>query len=341
MNAPGTVPSLLASASLGDASRVALILNPLSFRAARGRLAHTARQLAARHGADCLEAREPAQFCAAVDDCLARGLRRLVILAGDGTVHAIADHLAHLPEHVAQPQLCVLGGGRTNLIAGDVGGRGGLVRKLDAALAGRGFDDPAREQRRHALLMEQASGPSRAGFFVAGAMIDDIIRLVHERRHGGTGWHRTGHAATPWSLLRMLLRALFLGERLLPPRPHLRLDAGALGRMDGLTRVLVASTLEHQQGLLDPYANRGEGPLRITAVSEATRGFWMRLPLILVGRFTSAMRLEHGYLSGRCAQLEVHGLRSYTLDGEKFDADPNQPLVIRAGRELRFMVPPR
>ncbi|MET0984304.1 MAG: hypothetical protein ABW034_02745, partial [Steroidobacteraceae bacterium] len=63
------------------------------------------------------------------------------------------------------------------------------------------------------------------------------------------------------------------------------------------------------------------------------------LPRVLLGRFTSRMNPEHGYLSGRCERLEVLGLERYTLDGEKFETDPTRPVVIRRGPTLRFIVP--
>ena len=64
----------------------------------------------------------------------------------------------------------------------------------------------------------------------------------------------------------------------------------------------------------------------------------MRLPRVLTGRFTPAMQAGD-YLSGRCESLRVHGLSSYTLDGEEFEADPALPVTIRRGPPLTFLTP--
>jgi hypothetical protein len=102
--------------------------------------------------------------------------------------------------------------------------------------------------------------------------------------------------------------------------------------------VLIATTLEHRRGLLNPYAARGQGPLRVTAVASGVP-FWRRLPRILLGRFSARWDLSQGYLSGRCDGLTVTGLGGYTLDGESFDCDAERPVRFRAGPRLRFIQP--
>jgi hypothetical protein len=51
------------------------------------------------------------------------------------------------------------------------------------------------------------------------------------------------------------------------------------------------------------------------------------------------MNPDSGYLSGRCNQVTINGLTSYMLDGEAFDVDPNQPVIIGTGPRLRFIRP--
>jgi hypothetical protein len=37
--------------------------------------------------------------------------------------------------------------------------------------------------------------------------------------------------------------------------------------------------------------------------------------------------------------VDISGLSGYMLDGEPFDADPDRPVTITAGRRLRFLKP--
>lgn len=330
LSEPLPAPALSAVRQAG----VCFIVNSRSFRVSNGRLAADAIALAKAHGADLVEADDPETLSAGLDRCLARGPSRLIVLSGDGTVQFIVDRLARLPAGTPLPQLLLLGGGRTNLTAADLNGRGALLKKLESGLSGATL--PVEE--RETLCIEQTPAPPRHGFFVAAAMIDSAIRKCQQRRQSGRGELRIGHSSTAWSLLRLAVLAL-LGRRPLAPNPELDIRAHGLAGIGGVMRVLIATTLQHRQGLFDPYAAQGEGGVRLTAVAQSARGFWPKLPLILMGRFTPRMRPENGYLSGRCKAVEVSGLGTYTLDGEKFDCDPTRPVVIRSGPRLRFLVP--
>ena len=57
-------------------------------------------------------------------------------------------------------------------------------------------------------------------------------------------------------------------------------------------RLLLATTLLHRTGPLDPYAPRGDGPLRLTAVTAGARRFWPALPRLLTGRYSAAMTAD-------------------------------------------------
>lgn len=346
--ASGTSPPLIAphpgfppaqATRAGAEPPPCLIVNPRSYGASCGNLAAQAMALATAHGADIIQADRPSQLAAGLDSLLARGTRRVFVLAGDGTVHAIADHLARLPDGCPLPQLLILAGGRTNLTAADLGGHRAVLRTLEYALA-RSRDGGAgglRVQYRHTLTVEQDPAPPRQGFFVAAALVDSAIRECHSHRETGSGPLRTGKLSTFWCLLQLAVLAL-LGRSPISC-PDLDIEAADIGRLRGRIRVLIATTLIHGEGLFDPYAKRGAGPVRVTAVAARATGFWRFLPRLLTGRFSERMDVEQGYLSGRCERVEVHGLATYTMDGEKFDTDPTRPVVIRSGLRIGFLTP--
>jgi hypothetical protein len=316
-----------------------LVVNPRSFTVASGKLAARASALAKTHGADVIEAGEPTQIAAGLDDVLARGVRRLFVLGGDGTVQAVVDYLARRSAGFAMPQLLVLGGGRTNLTAADLQGGGSALKKLESALI-RSARDPVGGfplEHRHTLVIEQSPAPPRHGFFVAGAIVDSLIRTCHRDRATGNGRLRTGTYSTAWTLLKEAVPAL--RGRAPYVFPGLDLEVPGLGRLCEPMRLLLATTLTHDNRMLNPYADRGEGILRVTAVTARAQGFWRSLPRLVTGRYSEAMDINHGYLSGRCERFVVHGLDAYTLDGQSFRTDPARPVEVHTGPRIAFLMP--
>jgi diacylglycerol kinase (ATP) len=318
------------------AAPACLIVNPHSFRASNNDLAGRATRMARAHGAEVVSAFHPIQLERELDRQIAAGQDKVFVLGGDGTVHAIVDHLARKPAGTRIPQLLILGGGRTNLIASDFDGRGRLLAKLEASLQRACRQEPFRVDARPTLAVEQAPAPVRYGFFVAAGLIDSLIREAHRHRADGEGMMREGRFSTAWSFVKLIVRTLTGRGGLVVP--HLRVTSTGTENLLEPARVLVASTLEHREGWLHPYAARGAGPLRFTAIGESAP-FWRRLPRILTGRYSAAMTTERGYFSGRGDRLEVLGLPGYTLDGEKFDADPDQSVVFRTGPRIEFLLP--
>ncbi|MGQ0619019.1 MAG: diacylglycerol kinase family protein [Panacagrimonas sp.] len=328
MNAPDAVLQIAGLAPC-------LIVNPKSFRASRGDLAARAVALATAYGAEVIQAHRPVSIIAALDRVLKLGSRRMIVLSGDGTMQAMIDHLAGLPPGSPMPQLLLLGGGRSNLIPADFGGRGKLLNKLESALRRCRDGATFKVEERFTLSIEQSPAPPRRGFFMAAGVIDDAVRACRQHRNSGSGWLRKGHLSTAWYLLKQAILALAGRSPL--SCSTLDIDAPSCGRLQGPSRVLIASTLLHREGWFNPYADRGVGPLRVTAVARSAPGFWRSLPRILLGRFTRRLNLERGYLSGRCDQVTVLGMTGYSLDGEAFDTDPTRPVVIRTGPRMSFL----
>ncbi|GAB3663668.1 diacylglycerol kinase family protein [Ramlibacter alkalitolerans] len=331
----GAVPDPAAAGVEGASLPPCLIVNPLSFRASRG-LAQEACELARARGAEVVSIDSPAALSAAVETILARRQRKVMVLAGDGTVRAVVEQLAALPAGAWIPDLLVLPGGRTNLIANDLIPGAAALDLLRRALAPAHRWDASIAER-FTLCIEQDGAPARHGFWVGAALIDSVIRRTHEHRAGGTGALRTGHLSTVAALLGLASKALRGRSGLTAPR--LRVRAGAAGvLMEGPVSLLVATTLHHRKGLFDPYVSRAADDLRLTAVSRHADRFWACLPRLLTGRFSPAMDPAHGYVSGSFARVEITGVAGYSLDGEAYDADPQRPLILRRGTRLRFVV---
>jgi hypothetical protein len=320
----------------GDATRPCLLVNPRSFRANRSGLARKAGALARAAGLEVRHVTTPPSLRATLDELRQRGQQQLWILSGDGTLHALAEYFAAVPDEWS-PALLLLAGGRANVVPRECGGYPAMpaLRRALAALA-RG--QVLAERRLHTLRVAQRGQPDRHGFLLAGAMIYEGVRACALNHQRGDGWRHNSFMADPLVLLKLGLQVL-AGRSPLPPYPQATVRMPGTGELAAPLRVLVAATLEMHSALYNPFAARGSGPLRLTAVAAGAKSFWRNVPAMIRGRFSQDMDLAHGYLSGRASRAEVLGLAGYALDGEIFAADPGLPLELSTGPMLRVLRP--
>jgi hypothetical protein len=314
-------------------NRPCLIINPRSFRASWLGYARRGTRLARAAGLDVHQVFDPPSLCALLDRLHASGQQQIWVLAGDGTLHAMADYFA-VRAGDWSPGLLLLAGGRANLVPRECGGYP-AIPMLRRALAAWRERRPLREERLLTLQVSQAGQPTRHGFLLAGAMIHDVLdKLV---AHRAAGFWRSGFLSGPYVYSKLIVLGL-LGRKPLPPAARLVTRLAGRGELVAPTRILLASTLELRRALYNPFAARGTGPVRLTAIA-ADAPFWRHLPAIIKGRFDNNMDLAQGFLSGRGERAELLGVTGYALDGEIFAADPAQPLVFTAGVALKVLHP--
>lgn len=317
------------------ASRPCLLVNPRSYRASRHDLAGRVTRLALQAGLEVHEIYDPDTARACFDNLRARRQRQVWLLAGDGSIHAIAEYLSELPVGDWSPALLLLAGGRANVVPRECGGypaMPALRRALAALRAGRALA----EQSLPTLRVTQEGAPVRHGFFLAGGVIHHGIRYCSEHRAAGNGWLNRSWFADPWALLKLSAKVWF-GRSPLPPYSDVTVRMTGAAPFTAPLRVLLASTLKLTAALYNPFAARGQGPVRLTAVAANANRFWRRLPGVLRGRFDRHMDHDEGYLSGRCVSAELLGVEGYALDGESFTADPRRPLRLEAGLSLTVL----
>jgi diacylglycerol kinase (ATP) len=308
-------------------------VNPRSFHLSHRDRAWQLETLAGRAGIPCLRVQDREPIADALDALIDGGARVIAIAGGDGTIQGALTHLATVPSE-RTPKLIVLGGGRTNLTPRDFGARGGPVALFQRALRPDAWLQPL---RRRVLTLSQPGMAPVSGFFLAGALVDHLVRDCHAYRAAGSGPLRHGAPSTAWFLLRTAAQAMAGAYRYAPPT--LAVQAPPLGDLSGPMPLLLCTTLDHSGDLLNPYARRGEGTLRLLAVRSDARAFWQRVPRIVRGRFTEQMNAAAGYLSGRCEHIEIAGLPSVSLDGQELELDSTMPLSIAAGPEFEFLQP--
>ncbi|MEX0914660.1 MAG: diacylglycerol kinase family protein [Wenzhouxiangellaceae bacterium] len=314
---------------------LAALINPLSFRMSlHDRAARSAGRVRA-HGGEVFEVTDLAQIEGALEQALGRSIRRLVIAGGDGTLQGVVSYLARHVEPARMPELILLSAGRTNYVAEDIGTASHFLATLERILA----TPPERLHPvdRPTLKLEHPLIGEQHGFFLAGAMVDEVIRYVHRWQAERDTWLRRRHAASTAGVLSLALRRALGRYRFELPR--LAIESDNLGRIDAACRFLLMSTLNHDRSLVDPYARRGDGPVRLTAIARGAKRLPLRLANVARGRFSAGMNTENGYLSGRCSSIMINNLASITLDGQEFDLDARAPLKVSSGPVFRFLRP--
>jgi hypothetical protein len=319
------------------AARPRVIINPRSFRASRRGLAQRVAAATQRHGLEVTLASTPTEFRRALDQLRAQQAQQIWMLAGDGTVQATAEYLAEPASSDWSPALLLLGGGRANVVPRDMGGYPAwpcLQRALQALEDGRSLE----EEQLLSLRVEQDGAVTRHGFFLAGAVVYAGIRLCQQHRDGGTSWLHRSWFADPYVLLKIAAQVV-VGRSPLPSYSDAQVRTGDGTVMRAPLRLVLASTLAMREALYNPFAPRGSGAVRLTAVAANARYFWRHLPGMFKGRFGDDMSVQQGYLSGRFAEAEITGLDGYALDGELIAADPARPLRLTHGIPMRMLRP--
>ncbi|CAN5129349.1 diacylglycerol kinase family protein [soil metagenome] len=313
-----------------------LLVNPRSFAASRG-LADKMIATATAHGADVVVIHDRQSLADAMTTILSRRQAQVMLFGGDGTVRGVIEHLANLPAGSWMPDLAVLPGGRTNLIAADLGMRGrrplATMKRALLRAKTRNWHDYVSE--RPVLCIEQAASQTRFGFFMGAAWIDSAVRRCDVHRGLGVGPWYQGPYSSLFCVATMFYRAA-LGRPVFDS-VDLQVEMDGTRSTSGRVRLLYATTLLHERGMLNPYARSGQGDLRLTSIASRAVGFWRLLPRVVVGRFSASMTKETGYLSGHGERMTITGLKSFSLDGEPFEVDPTLPVTIRTGPRLRFV----
>lgn len=270
-----------------------------------------------------------------VRDMAQGGVTELFISSGDGTIQEILTLIAEEKPFAAQPRICLLPHGTTNLSANDLGFR---RRSLAAqanfitALAPAGLC--ARNTIRCA---NPGDHKVRHGMFVGTGAVA-VATLYCQQAFNEKG------VKGQWAVAGTLLAALrkyFFSAR--DPEDESRFDhpypisvtAGGEIRAAGPLLLHMSTTLERLVLGVNPFWGERTGPIRTTLIPYPVPSVarWM-LPVMYGGENRQG---PPGSASFSSRSLEVSSGDMFVIDGEFFPPPQGEPLRLEAGPSFDFM----
>lgn len=260
----------------------------------------------------------------------------LVINGGDGTVQAALTEL-HGGRHFGDspPPVAVLPNGKTNLIALDLGAQGDPLRALERVVELAKADLAPHIVQRELIALSHGAGSGRPvlGMFLGGAGLADSILYCRHKLYPLGLPNGICHFLTA---VAVLVSALFgIRAAFLPPRPSpIRISLVRDGQISGRFTFLIVTTLEKL--LLGGRVEASHGRLRLMAVDQNAGALFRAVFAALRGRLgrnrMAGVHVEQGDL------IRIEGDRSSViLDGEIFQADAGQPIVLRTTPPVPFL----
>jgi hypothetical protein len=265
----------------------------------------------------------------------------LVINGGDGTVQAALTEIYH-GGHFGDtpPPVAVLPNGKTNLIAHDLGAVGdpieALARVLDLVRTDIVPHIVSRE------LIELTGGRAGSdqrpvlGMFLGGAGLADTILYCRHKIYplGLPNW--AAHGLT--FLLGLI--SVIVGRRspLLPAKwAPIKISVTKSGAMQGKLAFVMVTTLERL--LLNgsmTVAGQRPGAMQLLVIERNLLSIFGALFAALRGRL--GLRTIRGVHLERGDEIRIAGQRSSViLDGEMFEANDDQPIVLRPTAPVPFL----
>lgn len=267
---------------------------------------------------------------------LAKKADLLVVVGGDGTLHAVLGHLFAPGRVGTAPAVLAVPAGTTNMSALDLGVRGRPLTVLERLHARLGQQaDPALSARVRPVLQVTRTGslPLCGMFFGAGIIARGVEYFSRHVHASGI----TGEAASGLVVARFLgaLLGADRGGLSAPVQAQISGISGLEGRQPYL--VILASVLDRLLLGMRPYWGPEPAPIHFTAVRAHPAHLTRRLLPLLRGR-GAGLAVEEGYASANvqalCLQLEG----PFVMDGQCYDANGVTLSLALAG-SVTFVCP--
>jgi hypothetical protein len=263
------------------------------------------------------------------------GVDVLVMNGGDGTLQHLLTHLFGEGGPSWRPMIAPIRGGRTNMVASDLGAQRDPVKSLETLLAATRAGDVEALRAPRAVLrvdLERERNVQYGMFFGAGAL-HRAVGLAHE----SLPEEKVGAWGAGLITGLLIARAAIgkLSGVLVPDKLRLALD----GNDGGTSEVMLAmaSTLDRLFLGMRPFWGREIAPIRTTWVAPKARHMARTAPGILRGRPPEWATPENGYRSFNVHEFVMQLDAGLVIDGELFDPVPDRVVRVTAIEGVEFL----
>ena len=314
--------------------RAGLIVNPLSGKGS-GKGQALAEMLRADTGLS-LHVLEKFEHLDDVIATMARdGVTDLFISSGDGTVQEILTRIVERGPFAAQPRICLLPHGTTNLSANDLGFKS---HSLDAQAAFlRSLEAHSLVTRNTIRCANPGDGRPRHGMFVGTGAVA-VATQYCQRAFNEQG------VKGQWAVAKTLLTAVrkYMFSRP-DPQDEARFDrsyaisVSADGRAiaEGTQLLQMSTTLDTLLLRCHPFWGGKSGPIRTTVIPYPVPSVARWMLLMMYGGENHGA--PAGAVSFCSSALEVSSDVMFVIDGEFFPAPVDGPLRLETGPLFTFV----
>ena len=268
-------------------------------------------------------------------DCAGEGVTDLFISSGDGTIQAIQTELAEHRLFPAQPRLCLLPHGTTNMTAADLGFS---QRNIDAQSAFIAALQPKSLRSRPTLrAANPRDGKPRHGMFLGTGAVSEAA-LYCQKVFNANGVK--GNWATFATLASAASRTIFTAPNPDDPnrfdRPFdLAISADGREICSGRQLMMLATTLQKLILGARPFWGGSAGPIRMSVLPYPVPNLFRWLLPIMYG--SENRTVPAGAISVSARMLDVGSRVPFVIDGEFFEGPEDGPLRIETGPDFTYI----
>ena len=263
------------------------------------------------------------------------GVTALVMNGGDGTLQHALTYLFGPNAPGWRPMIAPIRGGRTNMVASDLGASRDPVKSLERLIHAAETDTlHTLLAPRPVLRVELANEANvQCGMFLGAGMLHRAVGLAHlalpEDKVGAWG----AGLVTGTLIARAAIGKL--SGVLVPDKLNLVLD----GEEGGANEVMLAmaSSIDRLFLGMRPFWGREPGPIHTTWIAPNAKQKARSAPGILRGRPPACVTPENGYRSQNVHALSMQLDAGLVIDGELFDPVPNRIVHVTAIEDVPFL----
>ncbi len=264
-----------------------------------------------------------------LEKCAKTGVGTVAIDGGDGTAGLVFSELLNDGPYGALPALALLPSGKTNMTASAWSLKGNRQTALARLIQRHRDNDLEGAVHTQAILalQESENTPPRHGAFFGGADVVEGIQYCRRAIYPLGLPNAVSHSA---AVAILIMRALSSGTQ--GGTIEVRFDETDAGE-DGRFLFVIATTMDRMMLGVRPMPQEGQGPIHYMSLRPG--------PAAVLSSIPSFMRRQIRAGSSRTVRrsngVSFSFSGSYTLDGELYEVNADQPFLVNGAQTLRFI----